>query len=143
MHKRLRCCLMPFLCTAWRLSCPICCPGAALSFKAPHGLPVAMVEGVLPDVQAMVACNLSSALRCCKPFCTACLCYSASKLPSKAPHGVPVAVMEDMLWAFMGFQGKYIRLKQGLPLKQGILYALTGRLEPALHELISRMLPIW
>ena len=53
------------------------------------------------------------------------------------------AVMEDMLWAFMGFQGKHIRLKPGSQGKQAISYALNGTVEPALHELVNRMLPIW
>ena len=53
------------------------------------------------------------------------------------------AVLEDMLWAFMGFEGKYIKAKRGQSLKHGISYVLNGRVEHALHELINRLLPIW
>ena len=48
-----------------------------------------------------------------------------------------------MLWAFMGFEGKYIRAKRGRSLKHGVSYVLNGRVEHALHELVNRMLPIW
>lgn len=54
-----------------------------------------------------------------------------------------LAVLEDILWAFMGFEGKYIKIKRGRSLKQGVSYFLEGRVEHAMHELVNRMLPIW
>lgn len=59
------------------------------------------------------------------------------------PLALADAVLEDMLWAFMGFEGKYIKAKRGQSLKHGISYVLNGRVEHALHELINRLLPIW
>lgn len=58
-------------------------------------------------------------------------------------HDVAAVVMEDMLWAFMGFEGKYIRIHRNHSLKHGLSYFLEGRVEHALHELVTRMLPIW
>ena len=53
------------------------------------------------------------------------------------------AVLEDMLWGFMGFEGKYIRADRARSSKGGISFVLNGKLDHAIHELVMRMLPIW
>ncbi len=54
-----------------------------------------------------------------------------------------LAVLEDMLWGFMGFEGKYIKANRARPSKGGVSFVLNGKLDHAVHELVVRMLPIW
>ena len=54
-----------------------------------------------------------------------------------------VAVLEDMLWGFMGFEGKYIKADRARSSKGGVSFVLRGKLDAAVHELVARMLPIW
>jgi len=54
-----------------------------------------------------------------------------------------VAVLEDMLWGFMGFEGKYIKADRARSSKGGVSFVLKGKLDAAVHELVARMLPIW
>ena len=52
--------------------------------------------------------------------------------------------MEDLLAAFMGLDGRYARARLAGSMPHPHLhYSLEGRPDPALHELVSRMLPIW
>ena len=51
--------------------------------------------------------------------------------------------MEDMLWGFMGFEGKYIKADRARSSKGGVSFVLKGKLDAAVHELVARMLPIW
>ena len=53
------------------------------------------------------------------------------------------AVLEDMLWGFMGFEGKYIKANRARSSKSGLSFVLHGKLDHAVHELVIRMLPIW
>ena len=53
------------------------------------------------------------------------------------------AVLEDMLWGFMGFEGKYIKADRARSSKAGVSFVLKGKLDAAVHELVARMLPIW
>jgi len=53
------------------------------------------------------------------------------------------AVLEDMLWGFMGFEGKYIKANRARSSKGGVSFVLKGKLDAAVHELVARMLPIW
>ena len=57
------------------------------------------------------------------------------------------AVLEDVLYAFMGWEGKYIKLAQhtgavAAP-SPGVCFAVEGQLDSSMHELLKRMLPIW
>ena len=54
-----------------------------------------------------------------------------------------VAVLEDMLWGFMGFEGKYIKADRARSSKGGVSFVSKGKLDAAVHELVARMLPIW
>lgn len=56
------------------------------------------------------------------------------------------AVVDDMLSAFMGLSGTYIRAMKvnavgGVRLTYEII--TKGQLEPALQEMAARMLPLW
>lgn len=56
------------------------------------------------------------------------------------------AVVDDLLSAFMGLSGTYIRAKKtdavgGMRLTYEIV--TKGQLEPALQEMAARMLPLW
>ena len=53
------------------------------------------------------------------------------------------AVLEDLLWGFMGFEGKYIRVNRARSSRGGVTFQLKGKLDHAVHELVVRMLPIW
>lgn len=53
------------------------------------------------------------------------------------------AVLEDLLWGFMGFEGKYIRANRARSSRGSITFQLNGKLDPAVNELVLRMLPIW
>ena len=52
--------------------------------------------------------------------------------------------MEDLLAAFMGLDGRWARarLAGSMPYPH-LRYCLEGRPDPALLELVTRMLPIW
>ena len=52
-------------------------------------------------------------------------------------------MLEDLLWGFMGFEGKYVKAKRGRSSKGAIAFQLDGKLDHAVHELVVRMLPIW
>ena len=56
-------------------------------------------------------------------------------------HSV-VAVLEDLLWGFMGFEGKNIRLNRSRPPKTGGSFAINGKLDPSAQDLVMKMLPI-
>ena len=62
------------------------------------------------------------------------------------PHA-PGAVVDDLLSAFLGLSGGYVRAKLlAAPGGQRLGYEITsarGQLEPALQEMAGRMLPIW
>lgn len=61
-----------------------------------------------------------------------------------ADWGLCAAVMEDLLAAFMGLDGRYARARlAGSMPHPHLSYCLEGRPDPALHELVTRMLPIW
>ena len=56
------------------------------------------------------------------------------------------AVVDDLLSAFLGLSGSYIRAKRvdavgGTRLSYEII--TRGQLEPALQEMAARMLPLW
>lgn len=71
----------------------------------------------------------------CLPTCT-----SASLSTSPPP------VVDDLLSAFVGLSGGYVRVKPlAAPGGQRLAYevAAGGQLEPALREMAARMLPIW
>lgn len=55
-----------------------------------------------------------------------------------------LVVMDDLLYAFMGLDGKYARAKR-VDQADGahIIFALEARADPSLQELATRMLPIW
>ena len=53
------------------------------------------------------------------------------------------AVLEDLLWGFMGFEGKYIKANRARSSKGSVSFHLEGKLDHAVHELVDRMLPIW
>ena len=59
------------------------------------------------------------------------------------PVNCCVVVLEDMLWGFMGFEGKYIKADRARSSKGGVSFVLRGKLDAAVHELVARMLPIW
>eukprot|EP00891_Asterochloris_glomerata_P004229 jgi/Astpho2/4229/Aster-05189 len=57
-----------------------------------------------------------------------------------------LVVLEDVLYAFMGWEGKYIKLAQhtgavATP-SPGGCFAVEGQLDSSMHELLKRMLPI-
>ena len=53
------------------------------------------------------------------------------------------AVLEDLLWGFMGYEGKYIRANRARSSRGCVTFQLNGKLDHAVHELVVRMLPIW
>ena len=53
------------------------------------------------------------------------------------------AVLEDLLWGFMGFEGKYIRANRARSSRGSITFQLNGKLDSAVNELVLQMLPIW
>ncbi|DBA91460.1 hypothetical protein WJX77_003506 [Trebouxia sp. C0004] len=63
-------------------------------------------------------------------------------LESFSPAVQEIVVLEDMLWGFMGFEGKYIKVNRARSSKGGVSFVMTGKLDAAVHELITRMLPI-
>lgn len=54
------------------------------------------------------------------------------------------AVLDDLLHAFSGLDGRYVRaaLEEGRGGAR-VAYALHGCPDAALHELTARMLPLW
>jgi hypothetical protein len=76
------------------------------------------------------------------------------KMYLSVPFLLP-AVMNDLLYAFMGLDGKYVRAKLvdssrpggGPPPSSGqsytIAYTIQAALEPCTLELVERVLPIW
>lgn len=52
--------------------------------------------------------------------------------------------MDDLLYAFMGLDGRYARAKR-VDQSDGahITFMLEARADPSLQELATRMLPIW
>ncbi|KAL0053447.1 hypothetical protein WJX82_005855 [Trebouxia sp. C0006] len=63
-------------------------------------------------------------------------------LESFSPAVQELVVLEDMLWGFMGFEGKYIKADRARSSKAGVSFVLKGKLDAAVHELVARMLPI-
>lgn len=56
------------------------------------------------------------------------------------------AVVDDLLYAFLGLSGTYVRARPvNAPggARLGYEVAPRGQLEPALQEMATRMLPIW
>lgn len=54
------------------------------------------------------------------------------------------AVMDDLLYAFMGLDGKYARARRvDEPDGAHICFVLEAKADPSLQELATRMLPIW
>ena len=65
--------------------------------------------------------------------------------PHNLKHDVPV-VVDDLLSAFLGLSGTYIRAKKVDALggtRLGYEIITRGQLEPALQEMAGRMLPLW
>lgn len=79
------------------------------------------------------------------PISVMMLCHSAlPTLPCQLPFYCPV--VDDLLSAFLGLSGGYVRVKPlAAPGGQRLGYevAAQGQLEPALAEMAARMLPIW
>ena len=68
-----------------------------------------------------------------------------SLTPHKPKLEIP-AVVDDLLSAFLGLSGTYIRAKKVDALggtRLGYEIITRGQLEPALQEMAGRMLPLW
>jgi hypothetical protein len=58
--------------------------------------------------------------------------------------GLPSTVLDDLLYAFMGLDGKYVRATRvDQPDGAHITFNLETRADSCLQELATRMLPIW
>lgn len=58
--------------------------------------------------------------------------------------GMVSAVLDDLLYAFMGLDGKYVRATR-VDQQDGvhISFSLETKADPSLQEIATRMLPIW
>lgn len=63
-------------------------------------------------------------------------------LESFSPAVQEIVVLEDLLWGFMGFEGKYIRANRARSSRGCVTFQLQGKLDQAVQELVVRMLPI-
>lgn len=95
---------------------------------------------------------LHDALHCRLVCCRlALLCWPAAAPLHPLSHCLShppahCAVVDDLLSAFLGLSGGYVRVKPlAAPGGQRLGYevAAQGQLEPALAEMAARMLPIW
>jgi hypothetical protein len=71
--------------------------------------------------------------------------YKALTVPLLRPP-VLLAVVDDLLSAFMGLNGSYVRVRlAAAPGGDRLSYEVAprGQLEPAMQEMAARMLPIW
>ena len=73
-------------------------------------------------------------------------------------HSLRTTVMNDLLYAFMGQGSTYIRAKMvdslappsdggppspSSPASSALMFVVEGDLDPSLHEMVEKLLPIW
>ena len=149
------------LCESW-----VCCCGAAMCRRACFAWPTSPASRARQrlggksgaastaagpgqhsqrlDLQHMLV--LASAGQCREQ-----LLHTLPPLEQLVPTLLPIvlpAVVDDLLSAFLGLSGCYIRAKtadagSGPHLRVGYEVVPRGQLEPALQEMAARMLPIW
>lgn len=76
---------------------------------------------------------------CCMPRSS----HPERAVPCPPP---PPPVVDDLLYAFLGLSGTYVRARPvNAPggARLGYEIAARGQLEPALQEMAARMVPIW
>lgn len=53
-------------------------------------------------------------------------------------------MLNDLLYVFLGVDGQYVRAcKTDMPGGAHVSFAVDGRMDPSLLDMVNRILPIW